>query len=36
MSEDGKMPKWLVLLWIAAIVGIVTYVVTNINYPPTP
>lgn len=29
-----KFPRWLLFLWIAALAGIVCYVVRHLNRPP--
>lgn len=29
-----KLPPWLTLLWIAALVGIICYIIYNLNRPP--
>ena len=32
-AEENKMPKWLVLLWIAALIGLFTYIAVQLNQP---
>lgn len=27
---DGAFPKWLILCWIAAIIGIISYIAINL------
>ncbi len=29
-DHDPRMPRWLLALWIAGILGLVAYVVTNL------
>ena len=33
---NHRMPKWLLLLWLVALIGIVTYVVVNMRSIPAP